>query len=117
MITTTAPVHADQVWEIVAEVWDSLLQLPAVRADHAFALQDAVADAIGEVVNVIAGNVEALLPGSAGLGLPNVEVDWAPVHAQLACRAGVEWPGHVARVGVWHLPSTARSNDSNGDRR
>ncbi|GAA4362053.1 chemotaxis protein CheX [Angustibacter luteus] len=163
MTTTTgvAPIRADEVWELVAEVWESLLQLPAIRADHAFGLQGAmtasvtidgdwtglvtvtmppttavavtramlqipetddvsdadVADAVGEVVNVIGGNVKALLQGSTSLGLPRVELEWAPVHAQLVCRAGVEWPGHAARIGVWHLPSTATSNDSMGEAR
>ena len=163
-MTTTAsapPVRADEVWELVAEVWESLLQLPAVRADHAFGLQGAmtasvaitgdwtglvtvtlppttaaavtramlqvpetddvshadVADAVGEVVNVIGGNVKALLQGSTSLGLPRVELEWAPVHAQPVCRAGVEWPGHAARIGVWHLPSTPTSNNANGDAR
>ena len=35
------PIQADEVWELVAEVWESLLQLPAIRADHAFGLQGA----------------------------------------------------------------------------
>ena len=157
----TAPLHADDVWQIVADVWGSMLGLPAVRADHAFELHGAltasvqvegdwrglvtvtlphstavavtrvmlqlsdddeifdedVADAIGEVVNVVGGNVKALLGGHTRLGLPRVEAEWAPVHAQLVCRTGVEWPEHVARVGVWRLPRAAGNEKNEGGTR
>jgi chemotaxis protein CheX len=145
----------------VADVWESMLALPAVRADHAFELHGAltasvevdgdwtglvavtlphsaavavtrvmlqltdsdevsdedVADAVGEVVNVVGGNVKALLDGRTVLGLPRVDSEWAAVHAQLVCRTGVEWPGHVARVGVWRLPSATSDGINEGDRR
>ncbi|WP_426561104.1 chemotaxis protein CheX [Angustibacter sp. McL0619] len=159
--TSQAPPHADDVWQIVADVWESMLGLPAVRADRAFELHGAltasvqlsgdwdclvtvtlprstavdvtrvmlqledsdevseadVADAVGEVVNVVGGNVKALLAGRTSLGLPKVAFEWAPVHAQLLCRTGVEWPGHVARVGVWRLQSIADHELNEGDRR
>jgi chemotaxis protein CheX len=160
-VASTASLQADDVWRIVADVWDSMLGLPAVRADRAFELHGAltasvqvegdwrglvtltlpqstaaaitrvmlqlaadaevseedVADAVGEVVNVVGGNVKALLGGRTRLGLPAVEAEWAPVHTRLLCRTGVEWREHVARVGVWRLSRAACDDVNEGDAR
>jgi chemotaxis protein CheX len=47
-VTTAGPVvSADEVWSVVEEVWESLLGRTAVRADHAFGVDDAVTASIG----------------------------------------------------------------------
>jgi chemotaxis protein CheX len=152
-MSTLQDVHVtgDVLWSIVAEVWESILEQPAARADHAFNLDDAltaavtisgdwdgvvtftcpqpaavaiaramlalgpddevsdedVADALGEVVNVVGGQVKSLCPGDNHLGLPLVSHGMVLPHAQPCCRTGVEWAGHVARVAVWRSTATA----------
>ncbi len=147
MTTLAAPVSSDAVWQVVAEVWQSVLGLPARRAEHAFSLDDAltasvglhgpwngvvtltcppaageamarvmldlavhdtvtqedVEDAVGEVANVVGGNIKALLAGADRLGLPQVGTGWVPSRSQPLCRTGVAWGTQVARVGVWRL--------------
>ncbi len=150
MARSAPPVlSADDVWEIAQEVWESMLGLSAVRADHAFGLDGAVTasvelhgewsgmvsvtcppasalavtramldlpvaaepeaadvdDVMGEIANVLGGNVKALVPGGARLGLPRVGSRLVPMQAESLCRTGVEWSGHVARIGVWRLAS------------
>lgn len=145
MTTLVAPVSSDAVWQVVAQVWQSVLGVPARRAEHAFSLDDAltasvglhgrwngavtltcppaaatavaramldvavhdslseqdVEDALGEVANVVGGNVKALLTGADRLGLPRVSTGWVPTRSQPLCRTGVAWGSHVARVAVW----------------
>ena len=66
-----------------------------------------VEDAMREVVNVIGGNVKALVPGGRSLGLPVVAVGRPAVEGDLAGELHVGWPGHLARVAVWRSGSTA----------
>ena len=66
-----------------------------------------VSDALGEIANVIGGQVKALCSGENQLGLPVVGSGMAMPHAKACCRAGVEWAGHVARVAVWRAMSDA----------
>ncbi len=155
MTALAGAVSADEVWQLVADVWESLLDLPVRRAEHAFALDHAltasvalhgnwsglvtftcpaaaaadvaramlalpdgeeptsedVEDALGEVANVLGGNVKALLPGAERLGLPRVGTGLVPVQAEPVCRIGIEWPGHVARVAVWRMATTGSGTD------
>jgi hypothetical protein len=162
-MTRVAPVLAvgtDDVWQIVADVWQSLLGQQAAQVEHAFGLDgtltgsvdvrgdwtglvtvtlprraaDAVTrsmlgfdaadevmdedvrDAVGELANVIGGNVKALVPRPARLGLPRIVSGLAPTHAQLVCRVGVEWSGQVARVAVWHGGPHPQQVDEGGAR-
>ncbi|GAB3598479.1 hypothetical protein GCM10027446_28870 [Angustibacter peucedani] len=155
-MTALAPVvSADAVWEIVVEIWESLLGSPVLRAEHAFGLDDAltagvalhggwsglvtvtcppaaadalartmlaldeadaptsedVEDALGEVANVLGGNVKALVPGAERLGLPRVGRGLVPAGAVLVCRNGIEWQDHVARVAVWQLVDVTSQDD------
>lgn len=66
-----------------------------------------VVDALGEVVNVVGGQVKSLCAGENHLGLPLVSHGMVLPHAQPCCRIGVEWAGHVARVAVWRSTATA----------
>jgi chemotaxis protein CheX len=59
-----------------------------------------VDDALGELANVVGGNVKALLPGPAVLGLPEVGI--APVAGSPAdtCRVDVLWRGQSLTISV-----------------
>ena len=64
-------------------------------------LDDAdVDDALGELANVVGGNVKAVLPGPAVLGLPEVGI--APVAGSPAdtCRVDVLWRGQFLTISV-----------------
>ena len=59
-----------------------------------------VADAFGEIANVVGGNVKAALPGSSGLSLP--DVGEAPVLRNPAdlCRVELQWRGEPLSISV-----------------
>jgi len=63
---------------------------------------DDVDDAVREVVNVIGGNVKALVPGGRALGLPALRSGATVVDGELTGELFIGWPGHVARLGLWH---------------
>jgi chemotaxis protein CheX len=70
--------------------------------EHAPAQLDAedVEDALGEIANVVGGNVKAVLPGPSVLGLP--EVGSAPAAGPPAdvCRVDVLWRGRPLAISV-----------------
>ena len=63
-----------------------------------------VLDALGELVNVVGGNVKALLDGGADLSLPAVTsgVDYRVVvpGSTETCQLGFDHAGHPIRVGL-----------------
>jgi chemotaxis protein CheX len=61
-------------------------------------------DALGEVVNVLGGNVKALIEGAHQLGLPRVHAGPAPAEQALVHLA-LGWDGHLAAVTIT-APST-----------
>ena len=67
---------------------------------------DEVADAAGELVNIIGGNLKTLLPTPSKLGLP--EVARVPglaaedgIGATEECRVDLTWGTRPVRVRVW----------------
>ncbi len=66
---------------------------------------DDIADALGELANVVGGNVKAALPGPSRLGLP--EVGAAPPAGDPAdvCRVDVSWRGQPLTISVQGAPS------------
>ena len=68
--------------------------------------EDDIEDAIGEVANVVGGQVKSLCAGDNRLGLPDVTRGMVLPQAQPCCRVGLEWAGHVARIGVWRSTAT-----------
>ena len=59
---------------------------------------DEVADAVGELVNIIGGNVKSLLPAASSLGLPQVGVVFVP--AVEHCRVDLRWGTRPVLVRV-----------------
>ena len=76
-----------------------------VMFDGAVGPEDVV-DAVGELVNMIGGNVKSLMPAPSTLGLPAVGRDrraGEPDEVEL-CRADLSWDGAAVRVRVWQTP-------------
>jgi chemotaxis protein CheX len=57
-----------------------------------------VEDALGELANVVGGNVKAVLPGPSALGLP--EVGSAPAAGPDTCRVDLLWRGQSLSISV-----------------
>ena len=69
------------------------------------AVEDAdIVDALGEVANVVGGNVKALVPDPGTLGLP-VVAHVRPLLApeKLLYELPLDWRGRILVVGVWTL--------------
>lgn len=74
----------------------TLLRLPAdVPAQPAD-----VADAVGELANMVGGNVKSLVPAPSSLGLPVVGRGTFPVGGPVECAVDLDWAGHVVHVVV-----------------
>jgi len=70
---------------------------------------DDVADAVGELVNMIGGNVKSLMPGHSVLSLPAVAAGRAvfPSDTSEVARLDLLWTGQPVRVTV-HCPGSPR---------
>ena len=115
------PVGAGYVASVtVSGEWNGhvILELPEDAADRAaramVGVEDVspadVTDAVGELVNMIGGNLKGLVPAPSRLGLPLVvrgSGEPAPGRDVLfSCTADLDWVGSAVRVSVWeHAPS------------
>lgn len=106
LVTFTCPRPAAE------DVTRRMLALP----DGAPVAADDVADAIGEITNVVGGQVKALCPGDNRLGLPSVATGLVATGTLPVCRLGVEWEGHVARVAVWRSATEVTDPEGRKDR-
>ena len=61
---------------------------------------DDVADAFGEIANVVGGNVKAALPGPSALGLPEVGEGPAVRNPEDVVYVGVLWRGQSLSISV-----------------
>lgn len=63
-----------------------------------------IADTLGEIANVVGGNLKSALPGPTLLSLPVVTTGSSPAvvkNAVEVCSIGLHWSGHALRVVVW----------------
>jgi chemotaxis protein CheX len=74
----------------------------ALLADSAPELLDHedVADAFGEIANVVGGNVKASLPGPSALSLPEVGDPPAVINPSDICRVDVLWRGEPLTISA-----------------
>jgi hypothetical protein len=74
----------------------------ALLGDHAPAeLEDEdIADAFGEIANVVGDNVKAALPGPSALSLPDVGAAPAVRNPVDVCRVDVVWRGEALSISV-----------------
>ena len=88
VLTTGRQTAAELTRALLAEAAPELL-------DH-----EDVADAFGEIANVVGGNVKAALPGPSTLGLPEVGPAPAVRNPEDVCRIEVLWRGQPLVVSV-----------------
>lgn len=72
---------------------------------------DDVSDALGELVNMVGGNIKGLVPQPSALGLPLVfEAAGAPAIGRdvaSVCIADLDWLGEPLRISVWESARTS----------
>ena len=75
-----------------------------------------VDDALGELANMIGGNVKSLVPAPSALGLPVVVADPGEVVAagEEICRAELCRDGAALRVRVWQAPKPGETENTEG---
>ena len=88
VLTTGRQTAADLTRALLGEAAPELL-------DH-----EDVADAIGEIANVVGGNVKAALPGPSALGLPEVGDAAAVRNPEDVVRVDVLWRGEPVSISV-----------------
>ena len=88
VLTTGRQTAAELTRALLAEAAPELL-------DH-----EDVADAFGEIANVVGGNVKAALPGPSTLGLPEVGAAPTVRNSEDVCRIEVLWRGEPLVVSV-----------------
>ena len=74
-----------------------------------------VADAVGELANMIGGNIKSLLPSPSALTLPLVSLGGAALHLPSSTevvRLDLAWQGQPIHVSVWASNTTQEGNPS-----
>ena len=107
------PADAVSSWVDVVGPWTGTVVLTTARetaagltrallGDHApDELEDEdIADAFGEIANVVGGNVKAALPGPSALSLPDVGDAPAVRNPADLCRVDVLWRGEPLSISV-----------------
>jgi chemotaxis protein CheX len=105
------PDDAVSSWVEIVGPWTGAVVLTCSRAtaeelsrcllkEHAPPVLDAedIEDGLGELANVVGGNVKAVLPGPSVLGLP--EVGSAPAAGSDTCRVDLLWRGQSLTISV-----------------
>jgi hypothetical protein len=88
VLTTGRQTAADLTRALLGETTPGLLE------------HEDVADAIGEIANVVGGNVKAALPGPSALSLPDVGEAPAVRNPADVCRVDVLWRGQPLTISV-----------------
>jgi chemotaxis protein CheX len=101
----SAAVTVSGGWDasVTVEVADRVAQALATTMLGTADVEDAdIADAVGELVNMIGGNVKSLMPGPSTLSLPAVAAGRAvhPSGAVEGARYDALWSGEPVRVSV-----------------
>jgi chemotaxis protein CheX len=96
-----------------------------LQEDEALADED-IYDSLGEIANIVGGNVKALVPDAGALGLPGISAaqPLPSSAARQAARLDANWQGHWLTFVVWlaapaqaaahdhvHTPTNPRSED------
>lgn len=85
----------------VVEITRALL---AMGPDEDVTDEDMV-DALGEVANVVGGNVKALVPATGVLTLPQVSAERPPSGPDdLLHEVALDWRGRLVVLSLWRLP-------------
>ncbi|KAA1417712.1 chemotaxis protein CheX [Nocardioides humilatus] len=95
--------------ELADDVAQAISRVMLDLGDAETLADDDVADAVGELVNMIGGNVKSLMPGPSSLSLPAVAAGRAvfPSDAHEVARLDLTWTGEPVRITV-HCPGSPR---------
>jgi chemotaxis protein CheX len=112
-VPVAPPVEAVSAWVTITGPWNGAVVLTCAPAT-AEALAESVlmtrpptvvddedvADALGELANVLGGNIKSVLPGPSSLGLP--QIGSAPSTGRLddVCRVNGQWRGQSLTITV-----------------
>ncbi|NYG57027.1 chemotaxis protein CheX [Nocardioides perillae] len=101
-ITVTGGWEGMVTVELTDRVAAAVTQQMLGMAEDEVASDEDVADAVGELVNMVGGNVKSLMPGPSTLSLPVVAVGRVarPSDAVEACRVEASWLGEPVVVSV-----------------
>jgi chemotaxis protein CheX len=107
------PEDAISSWVEIVGPWTGTVVLTCSRAtaeelsrsllaEHAPPVLDAeeIQDGLGELANVVGGNVKGVLPGPSVLGLPEVGVAPVAVSPADTCRVDLLWRGQSLTISV-----------------
>ncbi|SNT02310.1 Chemotaxis phosphatase CheX [Geodermatophilus saharensis] len=126
LVPLPAPLPADtsSSWVEIVGPWTGAVVLTcgrdtaaeltrALLGEHAPAVLEAedVDDALGELANVVGGNVKAVLPGPSVLGLPEVGATPPAGSRADTRRVAVLWRGQPLTVSVQSPLHTERENE------
>lgn len=109
LVQASVAIHGDWTGTVTLEMAPATAETAARTMLHLDAVEEVdVTDALGELVNMIGGNIKSLLPSGSTLGLPIVTR--APLCTAGASttehyRVELTWAGTPIRIRVW---STAR---------
>jgi hypothetical protein len=101
-------VHGDQPGRVLlATEHETAMQLTRAllgMTDHEEVSDADYVDAVGEIANVVGGNVKALVPDPGPLTLPQVATTQPTDDATLLFDAPFTWRGRPLVISVWTLP-------------
>lgn len=106
VVQASVDIHGEWTGTVTLEMAPVTAETAACTMLHLDAVEDGdVADALGELVNMIGGNIKSLLPSGSTLGLPMVH--HAPVRPAVGgevtehYRVELDWAGTPIRIRVW----------------
>jgi chemotaxis protein CheX len=105
LVQASVAIRGDWTGTVTLEMAPGTAATAARTMLHLESVEDAdVTDALGELVNMIGGNIKSLLPSGSTLGLPIVS--HAPVFPATAAitehyRVELAWAGTPIRIRVW----------------
>lgn len=106
-VSVTGAWHGAVTVELADRVAQTISRVMLDLDSTAELTDDDVADAVGELVNMIGGNVKSLMPGPSTLSLPAVAAGRAVFasDAHEVARLDLLWTGEPVRVTV-HCPGS-----------
>jgi chemotaxis protein CheX len=105
LVQASVGIHGDWSCTVTLEMAPVTAETAARTMLHVDVVaEEDVTDALGELVNMIGGNIKSLLPSASALGLP--QVVHAPRHTSAAAvtehyRVELAWAGTPIRIRVW----------------
>jgi chemotaxis protein CheX len=105
LVQASVAIHGDWAGTVTLEMSPETAETAARTMLHLDTVEpDDVRDALGELVNMIGGNIKSLLPPGSTLGLPSVApAPLRPLPASVTEHYRVEltWAGTPIRIRVW----------------